>query len=218
MLGCCCALLLLATARAIGGKTVSTPRPPFFRAVTTNDTGFSAHDNGTVIIGQRQAQPLGIVGLEGSFYTRTNSDGVYHFLSGGEMKAPKGWSYWETDIHMRFDHWQSPNGVSNWTWTSKLYESSGVFDGSDRRGSTWAPMAAYDAVDERWHLFYVAYRASPAYRTPLGLYRNPKTNKPQALHFYTQFDGEIWHSISTVKGEKGISGPYRDILIHVSVL
>lgn len=29
---------------------------------------------------------------------------------------------------------------------------------------------------------------------------------------YTQFDGEIWHAVSTVKGEnEGIGGPYRDV-------
>lgn len=98
------------------------------------------------------------------------------------MAAPPGWDYYETDIHMRFDHWVSPDGQNNWTHSSKIYESSGVFDGTDRRGSTWAPMATFDRATDRWHLFYVAYRASPAYRTPLGLYRDPKTGKPQALH------------------------------------
>jgi hypothetical protein len=72
-------------------------------------------------------------------------------------------------------------------------------------------VASYDKDSELWHLFYVAYRASPAYRTPLGLYRDPKTNKPMKLHYYTQYDGEIWHAISTVKGESGIAGPYRDV-------
>lgn len=72
-------------------------------------------------------------------------------------------------------------------------------------------MATFDRASDRWHLFYVAYRASPAYRTPLGLYKD-QNGKPQALHFYTQFDGEIWHAVSTVKGEnEGIGGPYRDV-------
>ena len=88
---------------------------------------------------------------------------------------------------MRFDHWVSPDGETNWTHSSKIYESSGVFDGTDRRGSTWAPMAVFDKASNHWHLFYVAYRASPAYRTPLGLYRD-SDGKPMKLHYYTQVD------------------------------
>ena len=131
-------------------------------------------------------------------------------FSGGEMKAVAGWDYFETDIHMRFDHWVSPDSSpGSWRHSSKIYESSGVFDGTDRRGSTWAPMAAF--AGGRWHLFYVAYRGSPAYRTPLGLYRDNVTGAPLALHKYTQFDGEIWHSVSTVPGEAGIGGPYEDV-------
>ena len=109
--------------------------PPLLRAVTASDAGFGQHDNGSIVIGHDKAGPLNITGIEGSFYTRT-TDGKYHFLSGGEMPAPAGMDYYETDIHMRFDHWQSSDGVTNWTWTSKIFESSGVFDGTDRRGST----------------------------------------------------------------------------------
>eukprot|EP01047_Picozoa_sp_COSAG01_P044155 COSAG01_NODE_3971_length_5480_cov_21.700242_3_plen_353_part_00 len=241
-------MLAVAAAAAVQGATAAGDHhqnpPPLLRAVTSDDVGggFGPHSNGSVVIGRQQAAPLNITGLEGSFFTRT-SDGIYHFLSGGEMRAPKGMNYPETDIHMRFDHWQSHDGVSNWSWTAKIYESSGVFDGTDRRGSTWAPMAAFDRASEVWHLFYVvsvisdhhnlflkqcwvgrrelrcgavmcytqAYRASPAYRTPLGLYRDPRTHKPQALHAYTQFDGEIYHAKSTVKGEHGIAGPYEDV-------
>ena len=51
---------------------------------------------------------------------------------------------------MRFDHWVSPDGENNWTHSSKIYESSGVFDGTDRRGSTWAPMAVFDKASNHW--------------------------------------------------------------------
>ena len=91
------------------------------------------------------------------------------------MAPAAGWSYWERDIHMRFDHWVSHDGM-NWTHAGKIYESSGNFDGTDRRGSTWAPMLTYDEESELWHLFYVAYRGSPAYRTPLG--HNPSGLRP----------------------------------------
>ena len=98
------------------------------------------------MIGHTKAGPLNITGIEGSFYTRT-SDGMYHFLSGGRMAAPEG-----MDIHMRFEHWQSADGVSNWTWTAKIYESSGASDGTDWRGSTWAPIAVFDKKVKVWHL------------------------------------------------------------------
>jgi len=177
------------------------PSQPFFKAVSGSP--FSDHDNGTVVIAAEKAHALNISAFEGSFYTRT-SDGLYHYISAGEMAPAAGWSYWERDIHMRFDHWVSHDGM-NWTHAGKIYESSGNFDGTDRRGSTWAPMLTYDEESELWHLFYVAYRGSPAYRTPLGLYGG------KALHAYTQFDGEIWHSVSTVRGEQGIGGPYKDV-------
>ena len=57
------------------------------------------------------------------------------YFSAGEMHAPPSWHYPETDVHMRFDHWLSSDST-NWTHASKLYESSGVFDGTDSRGST----------------------------------------------------------------------------------
>ncbi len=176
--------VLLAVLPQAAVPTQLMRASPFLRAVdpATDGAVFGPSDNGTIVIGHQQAIPLNVTeGFEGSFYTRT-PDGRYHFLSGGEMAAPEGWDYFETDIHMRFDHWVSPDGENNWTHSSKIYESSGVFDGTDRRGSTWAPMATFDRQSERWHLFYVAYRASPAYRTPLGLYRDPKTGKPQSLH------------------------------------
>eukprot|EP00931_Biecheleriopsis_adriatica_P052866 TRINITY_DN30831_c0_g1_i2.p1 TRINITY_DN30831_c0_g1~~TRINITY_DN30831_c0_g1_i2.p1 ORF type:complete len:267 (+),score=36.98 TRINITY_DN30831_c0_g1_i2:224-1024(+) len=58
-------------------------------------------------------------------------------------------------------------------------------------------MAAFDSSENRWHLYFVGYRASEDYKL------NHK-------HFYDQFDGAIFHMISTVPGELGIGGPYED--------
>lgn len=172
---------------------------PYFQALES-----SPLDDGVIVIGTADAEPLKVLGFEGSFYTRT-SDGQYHFLSAGRLAATPGWEFNNlTDVHMRFDHWVSSDGFK-WTHDAKIYESSGVFDGSDRKGSTWAPMAAFDKEDDRWHLFYVAYRASPDYTIKLGLYNNT------ALHYYVQWDGMIAHAVSTTPGEGGLGGPYEDV-------
>lgn len=186
-----CLAIVLASGNAF--------EPPFFRSLSEERA-----DDGVIVIGTADADPLQVLGFEGSFYTRT-TDGQYHFLSAGRLAATPGWEFNDlTDVHMRFDHWVSPDG-RQWSHDAKLYESSGIFDGSDRKGSTWAPMAAFNEEDDRWHLFYVAYRASPDYTIKLGLYNNT------ALHYYVQWDGMINHAVSMTPGEGGLGGPFEDV-------
>jgi hypothetical protein len=106
-------LVLLALAAMAAPAVALSAAAPFLRAVGAADgSAFGPRDNGTIVIGHEQAIPLNVTtGFEGSFYTRT-PDGRYHFLSGGEMAAPDGWDYYETDIHMRFDHCEPPQSPS----------------------------------------------------------------------------------------------------------
>lgn len=198
MVGSVCVMWTLKIIMTTTPTTAGSFHKPVFRPLAQPPA-----DHGQIVIGLDSGRSLGILGFEGSFYTRT-SDGIYHFLSAGRMLAAQGWHYNQTDVHMRFDHWVSHDG-HHWNHSAKLYESSGIFDGTDRRGSTWAPMAAFDRVTDRWHLFYIAYRASPDYQIPLGLYDNT------AAHFYVAWDGMAYHAMSSVPGEGGIGGPYEDV-------
>jgi hypothetical protein len=56
-------------------------------------------------------------------------------------------------------------------------------------------MPVYNESEDRWNLFYVAYRAKP------------KTEKA----WYVNHEGRIWRAVSTVPGRKGLGGPYKDI-------
>lgn len=73
--------------------------------------------------------------------------------------------------------------------------STVVCDGTDPRASLWAPMPSFDDADQLWHLFYVGYKSAPN----------------NASGWYSNFDGRIYHAVSTTPGEAGIGGPYQDI-------
>jgi len=91
-------------------------------------------------------------------------------------------------------HWVSGDRL-HWNRVSTLFASSGDFTGQDRRAALWAPMPVFDATKDLWNLFYVAYRAQPDTKT----------------QFLGNYEGRIWRAVSTVKGIRGIDGPYHDM-------
>jgi hypothetical protein len=82
----------------------------------------------------------------------------------------------------------------HWRRVGTLFSSSGDNTGTDPRAALWAPMPVYNSTEQRWNLFYVAYRSKP--------------NVPPA--WYLNYDGELVRAVSQVKGREGIDGPYRD--------
>ncbi|MBS0663053.1 MAG: hypothetical protein JSR48_07290 [Verrucomicrobia bacterium] len=110
--------------------------------------------------------------------------GVYHLFT-AEMAGDPFW------VKMRLAHWSSPD-ARHWRRVSTLYETPGRITPGDQRFSLWAPMAVFNADEDRWNLFYIAYR--------------PGTGEREGLHM----DGKIWRAVSTVPGRAGIAGPYRD--------
>jgi hypothetical protein len=110
--------------------------------------------------------------------------GVYHLFT-AEMADDPFW------VRMRLAHWSSPDAVA-WTRVSTLYETDGSVRAGDERFSLWAPMAVFNAAEDRWNLFYIAYR--------------PGVVEHEELHM----DGRIWRAVSAQPGRAGISGPYRD--------
>src|SRR5919199_331988 len=77
--------------------------------------------------------------------------GAYHLFT-SEMVGDPFW------VKMRLAHWTSPDGLRR-RRPSTLLESSGDYTGTDPRAALWSPMPVYDEQNERWKLFYVAYRA-----------------------------------------------------------
>jgi hypothetical protein len=119
-------------------------------------------------------------------------EGTYHLFT-SEMVGNPHW------VKMKLAHWVSQDRM-HWQRIGTLLESSGDFTGKDPRASLWSPMPVYDTKNERWNLFYVAYRAAP----------------DTAHEWRTNFDGQVWRAISKKPGPGGIGGPYQDagIILH----
>lgn len=127
-------------------------------------------------------------GFEGGTVVKTG--GRYHaFMT--EMLP--GWDTGDAFIRTRLADWVSSDGI-DWRRVSTIFSSTGDKTGTDPRAALWAPMPVYNSADQRWNLFYVAYRSRP--------------NVPPA--WYINYDGELLRAVSQVRGREGIDGPYRD--------
>lgn len=113
--------------------------------------------------------------------------GTYHLFT-SEMVGDPHW------VKMRLGQWTSLDRV-HWKRLSTLAESSGDFTGKDPRAALWSPLPVYDSKEGRWDLFYVAYQAAP----------------DTSRQWLTNHEGRIWRAVSTVAGEDGLDGPYKDV-------
>jgi hypothetical protein len=115
--------------------------------------------------------------------------GVYHLFT-SEMIADPMW------VKMRFGHWTSRDRLT-WTRVGTIRESSGTLDGNDPRAALWSPLPVWDDQEQRWNLFYVAYRSA----------------RGDGTRFLLNHDGHIWRAVSQTRGETGIGGPYQDVAV-----
>ena len=180
-------LILLAVCLGLAVNTValSTERLP------------PAPDGGnlTLQIVEQPATPVlshGMPGTEGIRYGFEGGcvlklDNAYHLFVSEMVDDP----FW---VKMKLAHWGSPDG-RKWQRMSTLMESSGNYDGTDPRAAVWAPMPVYSDRDDRWNLFYVAYRCAP--------------DPPD--RWLTNHEGRIWRAVSQTPGPHGYDGPYRDV-------
>jgi len=113
-------------------------------------------------------------GFEGGSVVKLN--GTYHLFT-SEMVGDPLW------VKMKLAHWTSPD-KRTWKRVSTLYESSGNFDGADPRAALWALMPVFNDKDNRWELFYVAYRSQPN----------------TAEKWLNNYEGRIWRAVSTRPG------------------
>ncbi len=157
------------------GVEVTTPDSPRFEVIDAPSTPVidAGHPD---LAGNRY-------GFEGGSVVREG--GAYHLFV-AEMAGDPFWA------RMRLAHWISPD-ARNWRRASTLYETSGAMDINDTRFSLWAPMPLFNERDNRWDLFYIAYR--------------PYSSKPAEVG---HMDGRVWRAVSRISGRGGIGGPYRD--------
>jgi hypothetical protein len=124
-------------------------------------------------------------GFEGGSVTKLGN--TYHLIT-AEMSGDPFW------VKMQIGHWASQDRL-HWKRASTLFTSSGDFAGKDPRAALWGPMPIYGEREQRWELFYVAYRSAPN----------------TATEWRNNYEGRIWRAVSTVKGREGIGGPYKDV-------
>ena len=134
-----------------------------------------------LITSDRTVSGNGGFGFEGGCVYQI--DQQYHLFT-AELVAEPLWS------RTVLAHWTSSDGIV-WARVSSLRESTGDFNGQDRRAAYFSPMPIYDDETERWQFFYVSYRSSPGIAN-----RN--------------HDGMIWRAQSIQAGRGGIGGPYVD--------
>ncbi len=124
-------------------------------------------------------------GFEGGRVVKLGS--TYHLFT-SEMAGDPIW------VRMKLGYWRSGDGLA-WTRVATLFSSSGEFRGQDRRAALWSPLPVLDVAEDRWNLFYVAYRSAPS----------------KGGRFLLNYEGQIWRAVSQTPGSAGIGGPYRDV-------
>ncbi|HEY2471886.1 MAG TPA: hypothetical protein VGI45_29140 [Terracidiphilus sp.] len=123
-------------------------------------------------------------GFEGGRVVKIN--GTYHLFT-SEMVGDPHW------VKMKLAHWSSRDRL-HWRRVATVRESSGDFTGKDPKAALWSPMPIFNPAENRWNLFYVAYRAAP----------------DTEREWLTNHEGRIWRSVSQEPGMNGIDGPYQD--------
>ena len=169
-----CGFVLVA---ALPLAALAAPREPVLRLLTQHPQP---------IITIRHPDAAGNkYGFEGGRVVKLGA--TYHLFT-SEMVADPIW------VKMKLAYWRSGDGL-NWKRVATVFESSGEFEGKDPRAALWSPLPVFDDGDNRWNLFYVAYRAAPG----------------TGGQFLLNHKGEIWRAVSIKPGRDGIGGPYKDM-------
>ena len=123
--------------------------------------------------------------------------GVYHMFPTERAGEPGEHAYHDR-VKTRIGHWTSLDAI-HWTRQEPILESSGVYalvpednPMNDRRSAIWSFNAVFNAEQNRWNGYYLAYTTD---------------KKITPNHSF----GRIWRCESEVEGIEGIGGPYKDI-------
>jgi hypothetical protein len=118
-------------------------------------------------------------GFEGGRIVKIGN--TYHWITPEMAGDPQ-------NVNMRIGYWTSTNGT-DWQRQRTLRVSDGDFTGVSQHAAVWGPMVVFIEEENRWHLFYVYYKAKP---------------------IFSNYHGIIQHAVSEVAGMEGIGGPYTD--------
>jgi hypothetical protein len=169
-----CPVLLTASVALVAAREPSAPRIVLEKA----------HGSPVITTRTKGAEAIRY-GFEGGRVVKVN--GVYHLFT-SEMMGDPMW------VRMRLGHWTSRDRRA-WTRTETVRESTAEFQGQDLRAALWSPLPAWDDVEQRWNLFYVAYRSA----------------KGDGTSFLLNHDGRIWRAVARTAGLDGIAGPWDDV-------
>jgi hypothetical protein len=114
-------------------------------------------------------------------------DGVYHMFVNEMFGRPH--------LDMRIAHWMSRDGAK-WERRGTIVDSIPGRSPRNVRSEVWCTGVVFDEADDRWNIFYVAYRGGDESRG----------EKPNY-----DYDGKIWRAVSLKSGRDGIDGPYSDV-------
>lgn len=123
-------------------------------------------------------------GIEGGRMHRIGRK--YHYITTEMIDDPHA-------VKTRIAHWQSKDGL-NWKRVFTLFESDADTTGVSQRAALWGPMSVFVEEENRWQLFYVAY----------------KSEHNEGHSWKLNKHGVIVQAVSQVAGKKGIGGPYKD--------
>jgi len=126
-------------------------------------------------------------GFETGLVVKIN--GVYHMFVNEMFDRPHR--------NMRIAYWTSRDAI-NWKRQSTLVESIPGRSPFNPRSEVWVTGVKFNAEEDAWNIFYVAYRAG---------------DKEKGEIERSDYEGRIWRAKSVIKGREGIAGPYVDMEI-----
>lgn len=164
-------------------------------SIVTADRGGARQNAPTLLLVRQHPQPVITTRTPGAEGNRFGFEGgravkigaVYHLFT-SEMIGNPVW------VKMRLGYWTSRDRLA-WTRVGTIRESSGDQSGQDARAALWSPLPVWDQDEDRWNLFFVAY----------------KSGRPDRRRFLLDYEGRIWRAVSSVRGAEGIGGPYEDV-------
>jgi hypothetical protein len=116
-------------------------------------------------------------------------NGVYHMFVNEMFNRPH--------LDMRIAYWTSKDAI-HWKRQSTIKESMPVRSPNNLCSEVWVSALQFNEDENAWNIFYVAYRGGDS----------SKGEVPNL-----DYAGRIWRAKSSIKGIKGIAGPYTDIAI-----
>lgn len=97
--------------------------------------------------------------------------------------------------NLRIAHWVAEAG-GGWRRVGTIVESIAGRSPLNPRSEVWLTGIAYDEIESRWNIFYVAYHGGDG-----------AVGEIAASDYY----GKIWRAVSDLPGRAGVGGPYRDV-------